>query len=135
MSCNRTPRRFTDEETRVLTSLVHQIAVALDRARVYAELRNNLHRLQETQAQLIQADKLKALGTLLSGMAHELNNPLSTIQLSVQLMKRAQALPEPMRRRLDAMEEECDRASRIIRDLLVFARRKRPERRRTDINE
>ena len=40
-----------------------------------------------------------------------------------------------MRKRLDAMEEECDRASRIIRDLLVFARRKPPERRRTDVSE
>jgi two-component system NtrC family sensor kinase len=83
----------------------------------------------------MQADKLKALGTLLSGMAHELNNPLSTIQLSVQLMKRQHSLPDALRRRLDAMEAECDRASRIIRDLLVFARRKPPERRLTDLNE
>jgi two-component system NtrC family sensor kinase len=50
-------------------------------------------------------------------------------------MKRQQTLPDAARKRLDAMEEECDRASRIIRDLLVFARRKPPERRRTDVNE
>src|SRR5262249_50071480 len=54
VSCNRKPRRFTDEEKRVLTSLAHQIAVALDKVRLYAELRNNLQRLQETQAQLMQ---------------------------------------------------------------------------------
>src|SRR5207245_1507788 len=82
----------------------------------------------------IQADKLTALGTLLSGMAHELNNPLSTIQLSVQLMKRHE-LPDPIKKRMDAVEEECERASRIIRDLLVFARRKPPERRRVDVNK
>ncbi len=131
----QTEHRFSEEESRVLTALAQETALALEKARLYAELQENLERLQETQAQLMQADKLKALGTLLSGMAHELNNPLSTIQLSVQLMKRQQTLPETARKRLDAMEEECDRASRIIRDLLVFARRKPPERRRTDVNE
>ena len=131
----RDQHRFTEEESRVLIALAQETALALEKARLYAELQENLQRLQETQAQLMQADKLKALGTLLSGMAHELNNPLSTIQLSVQLMKRQHQLPDPVRKRLDAMEEECDRASRIIRDLLVFARRKPPERRRTDVNE
>ena len=130
----RTPHRFSDEEHRVLTALAQETALALEKARLYAELQENLERLQDTQAQLIQADKLKALGTLLSGMAHELNNPLSTIQLSLQLMKRA-ALPEPLQKRVETMEEECDRAARIIRDLLVFARRKPPERRLTDVAE
>ena len=131
----RAPHRFTDEESRVLAAVAQETALALEKARLYAELHENLERLQETQAQLMQADKLKALGTLLSGMAHELNNPLSTIQLSVQLMKRSPGLSDGLRRRLDTMEEECDRASRIIRDLLVFARRKPPERRQTDLNE
>ena len=131
----KTVHRFSEEESRVLTALGHETALALEKARLYAELQENLEQLQETQAQLMQADKLKALGTLLSGMAHELNNPLSTIQLSVQLMKRQHTLPDGVRKRLDAMEEECDRASRIIRDLLVFARRKPPERRQTDVNE
>jgi signal transduction histidine kinase/ActR/RegA family two-component response regulator len=127
------PHRASEEERRVLTTIAHQAALALDKARLYIELQANLKRLQETQAQLIQADKLTALGTLLSGMAHELNNPLSTIQLSVELMKR-HPLSEALRKRVDAIDEECGRAARIIRDLLVFARRKAPERLPVDLN-
>ena len=58
VSCNQAPRRFADEDRRVLTSLAHHLAVALDKVRVHAELHNNLRRLQETQAQIMQADKL-----------------------------------------------------------------------------
>jgi len=132
---NRAPRQFSDEDKRVLGSLAHQTAVALDKARLYADLQSNLRRLRETQAQLIQADKLKALGTLLSGMAHELNNPLSTIRLSVQLIRRTGASDATVARRLDVIDSACSRSSRIISDLLVFARRRSPERRRVDPNE
>ncbi|MFQ5961615.1 MAG: ATP-binding protein, partial [Candidatus Methylomirabilales bacterium] len=102
---------------------------------LHAELQANLERLKETQAQLIQADKLKALGTLLSGMAHELNNPLSSILLSVQRQKQQYDLPDQARKRLDVIEQQAERASEIIRDLLVFARRKPPERKRVNLND
>ena len=135
VACYRAPHRFSDEESRVLTSLAHQTALALEKVRLYAELQAGLAELKEMQAQLIQADKLTALGTLLSGMAHELNSPLSTIEVSIELMKRQASLPGPVRARLDVVEKECERASQIIRSLLVFARRTPPERRPVDVTD
>jgi signal transduction histidine kinase/CheY-like chemotaxis protein len=138
----RDAREFADTDLQLLSAFGTQAAVAIENARafdrlarLYAELQTNLHRLQETQAQLIQADKLTALGTLLSGMAHELNNPLNSILLSAQLLKQKHDLEDPLLRRVDLIEKESQRAARIIRDLLVFARRKPPERRQVDVNE
>jgi two-component system NtrC family sensor kinase len=131
----RVARLFDDEEKRVLRNVAQQTALALDKMRLYADLSDNLRRLQDTQAQLIQADKLKALGTLLSGMAHELNNPLSTIRLAVELLKRVEGVTGSAARRVDVIETACTRATRIISDLLVFARRQPPERELVDLNE
>ena len=132
---HQTPHRFGHAERGALTRLADQTARALEAIRVLADREAGLQRREDNHIQRLQAEKLEALGTLLSGIAHELNNPLSTIQLSVQLLKRKHTLPDSIRTRMDVVEEECERAARIIRELLVFARRKAPERKPIDVNE
>ena len=60
----RARHRFGDEELRVLTSIAHQTALALEKVRFYTELQANLRELQETQAQLMHQDKMAGFGLL-----------------------------------------------------------------------
>lgn len=93
------------------------------------------------EADLIQSSKLAALGELISGITHELNNPLGAIMGYSQLMLKrieennAVQVPEKFVRNLQSVCSEAERASRIIRNLLTFARRHQPDKTPVDLNE
>lgn len=125
---------FSDHELRVLVSISDIAASALRRSTLHEDLQAQFEALQKTQARLVQSEKLAAVGELITGVAHELNNPLTSIILFAQLLQQ-RSLSEEGKRDLDKIISESRRAANIVRGLLDFARQRPPERRPVQIND
>jgi len=81
-----------------------------------------LRDLESRQKHLLRSEKLASMGTMVSGVAHELNNPISNIWSSCQLLLEDSALTSEQRQLLQQIDEQCIRARNIVRSLLDFTR-------------
>src|SRR5271168_1442515 len=91
----------------------------------------DLKRLEE---QLIQAEKLAAMGQMLAGVAHELNNPLTAILGVTELLRERSGTDESTRRQLELTHRQARRAARIVQNLLEFSRPASPQKKPLDVN-
>jgi two-component system NtrC family sensor kinase len=100
--------------------------------RALVQVARDVTERQRLQAELLQAQKLSAVGELVAGIAHELNNPLAGITACTHLLLR-EVLPDELRHDVEAINREADRAARVVRGLLTFARRHDTRRESVDL--
>ena len=119
-------RVFTPAEVKRVVAVANPLAVAVENARLFEELRRSYADLSRTQKRLVEQERLAALGELSAVVAHEVRNPLAAIFNSVGSLRRMLEPTGDAELLLGVIDEEADRLNRTVGDLLDFARPAQP---------
>jgi two-component system NtrC family sensor kinase len=119
---NKLDGQFDRNDLWLLNYMAGSVAIALENARLYTELSDFARELEKSQAQLVQAEKLAAMGRLAASIAHEINNPLQAIHNCLHLTLRKPLNEEKKTRYLSMAQEEVERLITILQRMLEFYR-------------
>jgi signal transduction histidine kinase len=124
---------FDKHDLRLFTVFSNLAAAALQNASLYTDLTEKMNELRTAQEQLVHSTKMAAIGELAANIAHEVNNPLTSVLGYTTHLLKTLDLPESPRKILGMMEQETLRVRKIIRNLLDFSRQKNSWMRPADI--
>jgi two-component system, NtrC family, sensor kinase len=113
--------------------LARQAQVALENARLYADLRSYVKRVEDSQEALLRAEKMAAAGRLTASIAHEVNNPLQSVQNCLHIAGREDVSPEKRKEYFDLAREELERLMKTMQRMLDFYRPGAAKMARVDI--
>jgi len=130
----RDRHRFSSDELRLAEGIALQGALAVENSRLFEGVKEQMAELKRTQAQLVQSTKLAAIGELAANIAHEINNPLTTVLGFASFLTERIPPSDPMREELGLIQEEASRARDIVRDLLQFSRQRDFSLESADVN-
>jgi two-component system cell cycle sensor histidine kinase/response regulator CckA len=126
---------LTTDDIPAITAFAHQVSAAWRKAKLLQDLEASLDELKRTQAQFLQAQKMEAVGRLAGGVAHDFNNTLTVIHLSLQFLKRQLHGEDPLWEYVQQIEEASDRAGNLTKQLLSFSRREIVQPRVVNLNQ
>jgi signal transduction histidine kinase len=129
------PDHYNEGETEILSLMANTAAIAIENATLVSELQGSIEELQTAQGRLIQSARLSAVGELAAGVAHQINNPLTTIIADAQLLTRSINNDHPGAASAAAIYQAGWRAQRVVKQLLNFARPDQGELKATNLNE
>lgn len=130
----REAQHFTPHDVELAQAMAQHAASAMEKARLYEELGASMEQLKRTQADLMRAQRLQALGQMVAGAAHELNNPLTVAHGYAELLLR-ENLPPQVHEDTLCILEATERCQRVVASLLAFGQREAAQRRPIDINQ
>jgi PAS domain S-box-containing protein len=125
---------YSSAEENLMVAISRQLATTIEKVRLYEETCKAYEDLRRTQEQLLQSEKMSAVGQLIAGVAHELNNPLTAILGYAQLLE-SEGLTERAQDYVGKMFKQAQRTHRVVQNLLSFARQRTPERKEVDIRK
>jgi len=127
-------RHYSSNDENLLVAISRQLATTIEKVQLYEETCRAYEDLRRTQEQLLQSEKMSAVGQLISGVAHELNNPLTAILGYAQLLEGAGLEP----RSADYVRKlfkQAQRTHRVVQNLLSFARQRKPQKQEVDLRK
>jgi signal transduction histidine kinase len=151
--------RLGADDRQLLRTLANQSAIAIENAKAFDEIaqlnetlearvEERTRELRDTQAQLVQSEKMRSLGQLVAGVAHELNNPIGFVHANLKLLEEQvvkleraavdadrERAREAIRKLLSRSREGTERVKKIVQDLRTFSRVDRAELADADLNE
>jgi signal transduction histidine kinase/ActR/RegA family two-component response regulator len=117
-----TLRGFDEEDLKVLSSFASQVSISIENAQLFTNLRQTLQELKQAQNQVIQSEKLRALGEMASGVAHDFNNVLAVVIGNIQLLLHQldQLGFKEIRERLKIIEQSSKDGAETVRRIQEF---------------
>jgi PAS domain S-box-containing protein len=130
--CSHLGYEYSSNDENLLVAISRQLATTIEKVRLYEETCRAYEDLRKTQEQLLQSEKMSAVGQLIAGVAHELNNPLTAILGYAELLE-SEGLNNRAQDYVSKLFKQAQRTHRVVQNLLSFARQRKPQREEVDI--
>ena len=116
------PRGFDEEDLKTLSSFVSQMSISIENAQLFSDLKQTLQELRQAQDQIVQAEKLRSMGEMASGVAHDFNNVLAVVLGNIQLLlyQLDHLSPEEIREGLKIIEQSSKDGAETVRRIQEF---------------